>query len=205
MQQINGPSRFFLFLTIAFLIFSAENPAIAKDVSGRFGLGLDNTLSASTLGVGGNIPSSPNSENAPTMGLSLKYWINNDWAIASVIGFAYADPAATKEVYNDPEGFWAFAMDFKTIYNFSHGDMANMGLFMNFHMRKESTTIHRPEGPFHTNLGLALSFGFTPEVFLTDDFALCAELGLTWRFQEGMAIGISGDNLLGGFGFHYYF
>ncbi|RJO71493.1 MAG: hypothetical protein C4523_03965 [Myxococcales bacterium] len=189
---------------VALGLLFASSAAEAKDVAGRFGLGLDNTMTAATL-AGGAIPASPNSLNAPTLGLSLKYWIDNDWAIAGVLGFLYATGEATQNVYNDDGGIWAFSLDFKGIYNFVKGDKANLGAFATLHMRKESVTLKRPEGPYHSDFGFAFALGFTPEVFLTDDFALNVEFGLNLRFQQGVAFGISGDNLLGGFGFHYYF
>ncbi len=189
-----------VFVSVLLLGASAE----AKDVAGRFGLGLDNTLTAATLGIG-DIPSTPNSMNAPKFGMSFKYWITNDWGIAGVLGVAYASDSATEGVYDDDQGFWAFALDVKGIYNFAKGEDANMGVFLNLHMRKESTTLRRPEGAYNSNLGFAVSAGFTPEVFLTENFAFVAEFGLTMRLQNGFAAGISGDNFLGGLGFHYYF
>ena len=98
-----------------------------------------------------------------------------------------------------------FALDLKGIYNFVKSDKANLGAFLTFHMRKENVTNDRPSGPYNSNLGFAFAIGLTPEVFLTDVFALTAELGLTIRVQEGFAAGFTGDNILGGFGFHYYF
>ncbi len=196
--------RMTVLVALVLLTVSLSGSAFAKEVAGRFGLGLDNTLTAATLGIG-DINASPNSPNAPKIGLSFRYWITNDWGINAVVGFLYGSGTAAKEAYDDPDGIWAFTLDFKGIYNFHKGDKANMGLFATFHMRKESTTIYRPEGPNHSNFGVALAFGFTPEFFFTDNFAIAAELGFTFRFQEGFAVGISGDNLLGGLGIHYYF
>lgn len=195
-------SRGLLVTSLALLVLVWAGSAEAKDVGGRIGLGMDSTLTASTIG---DIPSAPSSNNAPTFGLSLKYWINNDWGIGGVLGFAYGTASASSDGYNDPGGFWAFSIDLKGYYNFVKGENANLALFATVHLQKENTTLRRPAGPLGTNLGFAFAFGLTPEVFLTEDFALAAELGLIFRVQEGFATGFSGDNLLGGFGFHYYF
>jgi len=200
----NQKRRAFTIMFAVMISVLMISPADAKDVAGRFGLGMDNTLTLSTFGIG-EISSSPNSQNAPSYGISMKYWINNDWGIAGVLGFAYGSGEAAEDGYNDPDGFWAFALDLKGIYNFVKGEDANLGAFLTLHMRKESSTLRRPSGPYHSNLGIALAIGLAPEVFLTENFALCAELGLTVRVQEGFAAGFSGDNVLGGFAFHYYF
>lgn len=195
-----------LFVLSAVLLGAA--PAYAKDMAGHFGLGIDNNVTAATLGFT-NVKSSSNSQNAPSAGLSLKYWINNDWAVAGVVGFMYAAGAATKGEgttdLRDKNGIWGLSFDLKGVYNFAKSEMANMGAFATFSLRKESTTNSRPSGPYKSNLGMALAVGFTPEVFLTDTFALTAEFGLIFRLQNGFAMGISGDNFLGGLGFHYYF
>lgn len=191
---------------VSVVLFCA--PAYAKDMAGKFGLGIDNNVTAATLGFT-NVNSSSNSQNAPAAGLSFKYWINNDWAVAAVFGFMYAAGAATKEqsatALKDKSGIWGLSFDVKGIYNFAKSEMANMGAFATFSMRKESTTNTRPSGPYHSNLGMSLAVGFTPEVFITDAFALTAEFGLVFRLQNGFGVGISGDNFLGGLGFHYYF
>ncbi len=179
--------------------------AQAKDVAGRFGLGLDNTLSAETLGIG-SVDSTPNSKKSPQLGISLKYWINNDWAIAGVIGFMYANAEATIDSdVEDTSGFWAFALDLKGIYNFAKTENANFGLFLTLHIQKQSATLDHPEGPYNSNFGIAVGLGLSPEIFLMDNFAISADLGITVRFQQGFAVGISGDNLLGGMAIHYYF
>lgn len=193
-------------LILAALVLSV--PAQAKDVAGHLGLGVDNNVTASSLGIGTNVKSSSNSTDAPSAGLSLKYWINNDWAVAGVLGFMYATSGATKSedsLNNDKSGIWGLTFDLKGIYNFAKSENANFGAFADFSVRKESATNARPKGPYHSNLGLAFAFGFTPEVFLTDSFALTAEFGLTFRLQNGFGVGLGGDNLLGGLGFHYYF
>lgn len=196
--------KYTFFMTVLLLVLSFST-AHAKDMAGHFGLGMDNTLTLADAGLGA-IPSSPNSNNAPSYGISMKYWINNDWAIAGVLGFMYGTAAASQNTsLGDSGSFWAFALDLKGIYNFVKSDKANLGAFLTFHMRKENVTNDRPSGPYNSNLGFAFAIGLTPEVFLTDVFALTAELGLTIRVQEGFAAGFTGDNILGGFGFHYYF
>jgi hypothetical protein len=194
--------RGLVFISVLLTLTVWSGVASAKDVAGRIGLGMDNTLTASTIG---NIPSSPSSNNAPSFGLSLKYWINNDWGIGGVLGFGYGSNAASSDGYGDPEGFWAFSLDLKGLYNFVKSETANVAVFLTLHLQKENTTLRRPAGPQGSNLGFAFAFGLTPEIFLTEDFALAAELGLIFRVQEGFATGFSGDNVLGGLGFHYYF
>lgn len=201
MSPLGRTTRIVLLITI-FMAFASQ--AFAKDVAGRFALGIDNSLTAGDLGIGGK-SASPNSPNSPSLGLSLKYWIDNNWGIAGVLGFMYADAQAAKETYGDPDGIWAFSLDVKGLYNFSKGDKANLAAFLTLHLQKESVTSRRPEGPYHSNLGVALALGLSPELFFTDNFALTAELGLIFRVQEGFAVGIGTDNLLGGLGIHYYF
>ncbi len=200
------PSSLFAFV-LAFLVAAAvliaPQSAEAKNVSGKFGLGLDNTLNAATLGIAP--PATSSSPNAPSMGLSFRYWINNEWGLDGVFGFGYASGKATEQWLEDPDGYWAFTLDFKVYYSFHHGEMTNFSLFWDIHFQKENSTNARPAGPYESNFGFALATGFSPEVFLTDNFALCAEFGLTFRVQQGFAFSLGGDNLLGGFGFHYYF
>ncbi len=197
--------RFSLAILVGMILFGLSSQVWAKDVNGKFGLGLDNMLNAASLGIG-PASSTENSPNAPSLGLSFKYWIDNDWAINAVFGFAYLNSKAAEDSsLRDDGGFWAFSLDFKGIYNFSHGDMANMGLFAVLHMQKESTTNQRPDGSLHSSMGVSLGFGFTPEVFLTENFALCADFGLIFRVDHGFGVGLGADNLLGGLGLHYYF
>lgn len=183
--------------------------ASAKDVAGRFALGLDNMMTASEFGVG-QMGSSPNSPNSPKTGLSLKYWFNNDWGMAGVLGFFYGSGTAAEgsdetNGYEDPKGIWAFSFDLKGYYNFAKGDDANLSCFLDLNFRKESETLYRPKGPYHSDFGVALSFGLSPELFLTNNIAIAADFGLIFRFQQGFAFGFGGDNLLGGMGIHYYF
>lgn len=197
-----------LVMVTALFLMSLTSNAFAKDVARKLGVGVGSTLNAATLGIG-KVSSSSASTNAPSFGLSIKYWINNDWAIQGILGFMYASSDAAADNYeagtNNPDDFWAFSFDLKGIYNFAKGDMANLGAFLTFHMQKENVTNKRPEGPRNSNLGYSFAIGLTPEIFLTENFALNAEFGLTVRVQEGFATGFSGDNVLGSFGFHYYF
>jgi len=205
---MNNRIRQILVLAVLVFVLSFSTNALAKDVARKLGVGVDSTLNAATLGIG-EISSSSASTNAPGFGLSIKYWINNDWAIQGVFGFMYAASDAVANNYedntNDPSDFWAFSFDIKGIYNFAKGDMANLGAFLTFHMQKENTTLRRPAGPYDSNLGFSFAIGLTPEIFITENFALNAEFGITVRVQQGFAAGFSGDNVLGGFGFHYYF
>ncbi len=190
------------FFAVAWILLAPQT-AEAKNVSGKFGFGLDNTLNAASLGIAP--PATSSSPNAPSMGLSFRYWINNEWGLDGVLGFGYASGKVTEEWLDDPDGYWAFTLDFKVYYSFHHGDMANFSLFWDLHFQKENATNKRPVGPYESNFGFAFATGFSPEVFLTDNFALCAEFGLMLRIQQGFAMSLGGDNLLGGFGFHYYF
>ncbi len=191
-----------LFLAVLLLVFPAQLQA--KEVAGRIGLGLDNTLNAASFGVG-SAPSTPNSPNAPSTGISVKYWINNDWGVAGVFGFFYGSSNVTTYWVDDKDSIWGFTFDAKGFYNFAKSEMANMALFADFHMQKENETTRRPSGSYQSSLGISLGFGFAPEIYITDSFALNAEFGLIFRIQEGFGFAISGDNLLGGVGFHYYF
>lgn len=211
-----------MLLTTGLMLISLGE-ASAKDMAGKIGLGIDNTMAASFFGIGNNtntsnnnlngnstvsgdssIPVASSSRNGPSLGLSLKYWIDNDWALCAVLGFVYATGDATTGNLEDDD-FWAFALDVKGIYNFAKSENANLGVYLDFHIRKESTTDKRPSGPFGSSVAYAIALGLTPEVFLTSNFAITGEIGLALRIQRGFAIGISGDNLLGGLGFHYYF
>ncbi len=188
---------------LCLMAFSAHN-AEAKDMSGRFGIGLDNTLNAASFGVGG-AASTPNSPNAPSTGVSLKYWITPNWGVAGVLGFFYGSSGITTYWVDDKDSIWGFTLDFKGYYNFSKSEMANIAVFADVHMQKENTTTRRPSGAYNSSLGFSLAAGLAPEIFITDSFAINLEFGLTFRIQEGFGFGISGDNLLGGAGFHYYF
>lgn len=188
-------------LALALVITSMvglSGPASAKDMNGKFGVGLSQSLTSSLPGNG-------------VTGIGLNYWIGN-LKLGTIFGMNFYFPDA-----GDVRSTVLIAV--QALYAIARADDVNLNFGLRFNMGIDAGAPATPPatGTADTLFGVQFDIPIEGEYFLSEHFSLYGHVGVTLTIigtdgnplmpgtPKGFNLGIGQGGFAGGAGFNFYF
>lgn len=182
-----------LALTVALCAaLGLSTPASAKDMNGKFGVGLSQSLTSGVTGLG------------------LNYWIGN-LKLGTIFGMNFFFPDTDDPKNNNESDVQStVVIALQALYAIARADDANLNFGLRFNMGI------RDPGAADTIFGVQFDIPIEGEYFLSEHFSLYGHVGITLTIigedgnplaagNQGFNLGIGDGGFSGGAGFNFYF